>query len=302
MKKIILLAFCSLYIFTFQELFSQEIEANVSVNVEQLTFEARNFVSSMKFDLERYINNNRFLDKDWEGPKIQVEINIVLAGGTNQRYAGRLFIISKRMLDGPNAGSSINVRTYDDKWTFDYMQNSSISYDLFKFNEFSSLIDYYMLVIIGFDLDTYGDLEGSPAFDLAQKIVLLGANKNAEGFEAFSKPGEFNKYNLINELTDIRLFPLRRLFFDYYAKGLDQMAFDKEKGIKGVETVINDMYNFKKDKLSSRSILMQAFFDSKAQEIASIFKNYTEISVFDKLKYLDAGNSTLYENAKTGKE
>ena len=71
----IIFAFSFLFI-AFSSSPAQEIKATVEVNVDQLTFESRNYVSSMKRDLENYINTQTpkreeravYPRDDWDNP------------------------------------------------------------------------------------------------------------------------------------------------------------------------------------------------------------------------------------------
>lgn len=279
----------------FTPLKAQEIDANVTVNMEQLTQEARVNVSTMESDVEDYLDNQKFTDMEWEGPKIEVEVSIYLQGGGGGSYSARLFIVSKRVLDGPEAASSINVRTVDDKWSFEYSRFANLSYNPRRFHEFTSLLDFYMLVIIGMDLDTYGELQGAPMYETAKEIVRLGNAKDAEGYSVRTQMGAFTRYNLVRELTDMRFEPLRKLFFAYYYDGLDLMAFEKEKAVQGLRSVVDDMVRFKDDKLMGPSALLQFFFNAKHKELADIFKGHDdEAAIFKELKYLDPEHISYY--------
>ena len=282
---------------------SQEIKANVTVVLDQLTFENRTSVAQMENDVESYINNQKFTRIEWEGDPIPVEITIVLSGGSNNKYGGRLLVVSKRKLDGPEeiAGESVALKMLDDKWSFEYGLGANLTYNPMRFDAFTSLIDYYLLLVIGFDLDSYNELSGSEVFEQAKSIIQLGASNNADGYSTFSQPGEFTRFNLVSELTDMRYHDLRKIFFSYYFDVLDQMAFDKEKAMLSLEYVISDLASFKKNKMVGPSVLLQAFFDSKANEIAYTLKSYPNEDVFLNLKYVDPSNTILYDDAKAGK-
>ena len=303
MKKMMILGLI-LFAFLSINLSAQEIVANVTVNVEQLTFEARNYVSSMKSDLESYINNQAFTNIDWEGDPIPVEISIALSGGTNNRYSGRIFIASKRLLDGPEAdapGETINMRFFDQEWSFNYSLGASLTYNPLRFDEFTTLIDYYMLLIIGYDLDTYGELDGSNAFAQAKSIVTLGASNDGVGYDTRSQLGEFSRYNLVSELNDMRYEDFRKLVFRLYYDGFDRMAFDQEEALKAIVNVLGEMAQYKQDKVTGPSIMMEAFFETKASEFASMFNGYEDETVFNYLVYLDPTHAMTYEEAKEGK-
>jgi hypothetical protein len=280
---------------------AQEIKATVNVNMDQLTYEARNYVSSMQRDVEGYINSQRFTKADWQGDPIPVMMTIYLSGGANNKYSARVMIISTRRVDGPDKGQSVALKLMDTKWNFEYGQGANLTFNPLRFDKFTTLIDYYMMLVIGYELDSYGELDGSKWFEAAKGLVSLGASQGADGYEVSMSNTEFSRYNLVSELTNMRFDLFRRFLFAYYVDGIDIMYKDKQKGLEAIERVIEDMAAYKKDKLSAPSVIMQLFFDSKADEIASLFKSYPKTSVFDNLKYLDAGNSQLWDEAKEGK-
>jgi len=274
--------------------YSQEIEANVSVSMEFVPQENRFFVTSMERDLTNYLNNQKFTEMDWEGKKVPVDINIILSGGSNGRFGARLMIIGKRYVAGTEGGTSVTLRFAEENWTFEYQQGAIHAYNPMVFNDFTSLIDYYMLLFIGYDLDTYSDLGGTRAYNQAMQICNLGASKGNPGFKLFANPGEFTKYNLINELTNPRYEEFRLLCFDYYVDGLDLMAQDKNVALDNILSILEDMATFKREKMTTSSVLLQSFFDAKVRELAELFKDTGKTEALELLTYLDPSNSTIY--------
>lgn len=281
---------------------SQEIEATVSVNMEAIPEEYRTNILTLQSDVETYINNQRYTNIEWEGPKIPIEVNIAITGGMRNTYSAQLFIASKRFIFGQEGGQSVTLKLIDRTWVFEYNRGAMLSYNPSRYNEFTSLLDFYMLLIIGFDLDTYESLSGSRVYELARSIVTMGASYGADGWQTTATPGEFTRYTLISELTDLKFEPLRKLFFSYYYDGLDVMAEDREQGLSNLAYVIQEMADFKDKKLSSPSVLIQAFFDAKAPELADLFKGYKKHpGIFRDLMYLDPTNSQIYDEAQQGR-
>ncbi|MFN3196706.1 MAG: DUF4835 family protein [Chlorobiota bacterium] len=275
--------------------YSQEIEANVNVNMEMLDQEYRVNVSTMEQDVENYINSTKYTDVDFEGNKIPVDISIVLSGGYNNRYNARIFIASNRYIYGQDDGKSVVMKIADDQWSFEYARGAFFNYDLNRYNEFSSLLDFYMLIVIGVDLDTYETLGGNPAYSKARRLAGVAASKDISGFDTYVQPGEFTKFSLISELTDLRYEDLRILFFEYYVDGLDMMSENKEQGLENLRNIISKMVYFKKEKMVGPSVLLQAFTDSKARELGATFEGYKDPTVFDDLKYLAPSSTTIFE-------
>jgi len=302
MKKLIVFTIFMLFGFMLNNIKAQEIEAYVSVNVEQIPQEYRVSVNTIAGDIERYLNNQRFTSIEWEGPKIPVEINIALTGGARNVYSGQIFIASKRHIAGTDGGQSITLRLLDKTWAFEYNMGANHSYNPQRYDPFTTLLDFYMLLIIGFDLDTYNELDGTKIYEQAKLLATMAASYNADGWQTISQPGEFTRFNFINELTNFRFENLRKLIASYYLDGLDLMTSDREHALENLAYVLQEMADFKKNKLVETSILFQAFFEAKSFELAETFKGYTKHKgVFRDLIYLDPTNTAIYEAAEAGK-
>jgi hypothetical protein len=284
--------------------YTQEIKANVVVNTDLLGIEAKQYVLTLEDELKRYINNQKFLNQEWEGEPIPVDINIYLTGGSNYRFSARMVVVSRRYLDNPEGELTAQIpalKITETTWNFEYSYGATLTYNPLRFDPFVSVIDYYMFLAIGFDLDSYEELGGTVAFEQAKNLVQLGAAMNVEGFQTYSEPGALTKYNLVRELTDPRYFQFRKLVFSYYVDGFDKIAFDKETAMKNIENVILSMAKFKQEKIVEASVLLQLFFDAHSQTIATLFNGYSNPELFKALMYLDPGHSMLYQDAMDGK-
>lgn len=281
---------------------SQEIEAHVSVNVEQIPQEYRISINTIANDIERYLNNQRFTSIDWEGPKIPVDITIALAGGNRNVYSAQIFIASKRHIFGTDGGQSIALRLLDKTWTFEYNLGANHSYNPQRYYPLTTLLDFYMLLIIGFDLDTYDELSGTSVYEQAKLLATMAASYQADGWQTISKPGEFTRFNFINELTNMRYEEIRKLIASYYLDGLDFMSEDRDAALANLAYVIQELADYKRNKMVEHSIILQAFFEAKALELAETFKGYTKHpGVFKDLMYLDPTNTAVYEDASQGR-
>lgn len=283
---------------------AQEIKATVSVNTELLSFEAKQYVSTLKDDLENYINSQKFTQEEWEGEPIPVDINIVFTAGGNNRYAAKMIVVSRRYIDNPKNDLQMTIPTLkitETNWKFEYSNGANLTYNPRRFDYFTSVVDFYMHLVIGMDKDSYEELGGTNSFQEAKNILQLGASQQAEGFETFVEPGTYSKYNIVRELTDPRYYPFRKLIFSFYVDGIDKLEYNKEEGLANLSKVIEEMAKFKREKIVESSILIQLFFDTHYQTLATIFNNYPDRNLFDNLMYLDPGHSMLYQDSKDGK-
>ena len=266
MRPIVILVFVLLLNVTAR---SQELDPTVVVVMDAIEPEKRQELQSMAAAVKNYLTNERFTASEWDGPRIPLDITIYVMSKSGDKVSGRLAIISKRLVNNtPGTGGAL-LRVLDQDWTFEWSFNPSLSYQPTRYDAFASVLDFYMLTAIGLDMDTYEDLGGSSAFRAAQQIAQLGNANGVKMFRTFSQPGEFTRMALINELMDLRYNGLRRLFFDYH-DAVDLYAKDAAKGRVQIATVVSDMANFKRTKISNRSVLLQTFFDAKNVEIADL--------------------------------
>jgi len=280
--------------------FGQEIVANVSVNMEQIPLDLRLEVQSMANDVRTYLNNQRYTSDEWEGEKIPVDVTIYLMSRRENTYTARLAMVSKRLVNNePNTGGAL-LRVFDQNWTFEYTMNPTLTYQAMRYDKFSSRLDFYVLMAIGMDMDTYDDLGGTSALKAAQGIAQLASAVNESAFNTYFQPGEITPMSRITELLDIRYADFRRLIFDYH-DAIDIYGRNKDEGRKALASVISAIANFKRQKVSNRSVLLQTFFDAKYPELADVFKGTNIGTVWADLALLDPSNTQVYEQARNAK-
>ena len=299
--KIKLLAFTILLFAAFGIVKSQEISATVTVNFEQIEPENRYNVATLERDIANYLNNQKFTKTTWEGSAIPVDIQIVLSGGNKNKFAAKMIISSRRIIQHQTDMQSVVLRMAEEKWSFIYQQGANLSFNPLRFDEITSVIDYYIYIIIGMDADSYGEMDGTRYFEQAKQIVQLGSNQGADGFTNTNVSSEYSKFMLVDELTDMRYEPFRKLMFSYYSEALDNLGKKREEALKNLAQVVSELADFKEKKLMGPSMTLKVFFDSKARELAELFKGYSDNQVFKNLIYLDPPNTNFYEASRDGK-
>lgn len=281
-------------------LVAQELDANAIVNIERLERDQAIELRTMANDVRTYLNSQRYTNTDWEGEKIPVDVNIWVLGRSGNRFSARVAIVSKRLVNNQPGTGAAMLRVNDQQWMFEWNFSPTLSFQSTRYDEFTSVLDFYMLLAIGLDMDTYEDLGGTDAFRLAQQIAQLGNAAGVEAFKTFYQPGEFTRMSLVNEMLDLRYQGFRRLLFDYH-EGIDMVATNKMEGQKAVAAVLAEIARFKREKISNRSVFLQAFFDAKHMELADVFKGVKDEELWSNLRFLDAGNTQIYEAARAAR-
>ena len=127
-----------------------------------------------------------------------------------------------------------------------------------------SHLAYYAMLIIGLDLDSFSPTGGT---DVLQRCMVLVNNAQNLGFAGWkSFEDNRNRFAIINDYLDEAMKPFRQLQYDYYRKGLDEMANNAERGRTEISTALeNDLQKAHSDK--PLSILPQIWTDYKKDEL-----------------------------------
>ena len=158
----------------------------------------------------------------------------------------------------------------DESFTFKFAQ-----FDQLEFNEetldnqLAALFAYYAYLIIGIDLDTFSPMGGEDVLQRCMNLTNNAQNLDFPGWKAFDN--NRNRYALIADYLDGAMQPFRQLQYDYYRKGLDEMANNAERGRTEITTTLEE--NLKKARENKPlSLLPQIWTDYKKDELANIYK------------------------------
>jgi hypothetical protein len=299
MKKIVSFAFILIVGFC-TPCIAQEIIANVFCNVEQVPATNKDFLIGFDKRVENYINNYRWIGKNYGEDKLKVAIQIVFfSANTDNVYSAKVVIESQRPIyDGEKKSGKFTkmFRMLDDKWEFTYQKEQSLDHEELRFDALTSFFDFYMFVILGYDTDTYDkELSGTPYFERAQKICQMGSGSGSSSGWKRASGGAYSRWDLIEELLSPQFTSVRKAFFNYHYNGLDLKSTDPDNAYKNALQAIEDIGVIKK-KLNTGSIIIRNFFDLRHQEIGDFFKDYSDQSVFTKLSKIDNSHYKTYED------
>jgi hypothetical protein len=268
---------------------AQEIIASITCNYEQVAQIQKDNLQDFDKKLMDYINDYRWIGKNYGNDKVRVSISILFAQtGSDNSYSARVVIESTRPLfDGEQSRnkSTKMIRFLDDTWNFYYERGQILNHDERVFNALKSFIDFYMLVILGYDSDSYEtEFGGTQLFERARNIVQLATGTSASGWKKVSG-SSYNKWDLSEELLSASLFPVRSAFYNYHYNGLDIKTSHPDEAYKNILLALENINNVRKT--YQNSIIIRNFFDLKYIEIAEFFKDYPDKSVYIKLMDYD---------------
>ena len=203
----------------------------------------------------------------------------------------------------PVYNSQYTTTIYNNKdadFNFEFAQFDQLNYnDENVDNQLTALFAYYAYLIIGLDLDTFSPMGGTDVLQRCLFLVNNTQNLNFTGWKAFENSR--NRFSIINDYMEEAMKPFRELQYDYYRKGLDEMANNAERGRTNITTAIqDDLQLAHKDK--PLSLLPQIWTDYKKDELANIYKGKgtqkEKESVYEILMGINASQNNSWNKIK----
>lgn len=251
---------------------AQELTAKININHSQIQGTETSVFEELKQKLEEFVNQQQWTSlKFQENERISCSFNITVkeyrkAEGT---WGCSCLIQANRPIYNSTYNSTL-FQFQDNDFTFTFNQFDKLEYNEEMIdNQLMALFAYYAYLIIGMDLDSFSPKGGEDILQRCMNLTNNAQNLDYPGWKAFDS--DKNRFAIISDYLDGALEPMRTLQYDYYRKGLDEMANNAERGRTEITTAITE--NLKKaheDRPSS--LLPQIWTDYKKDEIANIYK------------------------------
>ncbi|MBT8386399.1 MAG: DUF4835 family protein [Ignavibacteria bacterium] len=273
---------------------TQELNCRVEVNFESLPVNNRELLADFSNVIESYMNTTRFTEIDW-AEKIDCSLTILFSSASGDvDYTAQIIVVSQRPVYNSTSNSLI-LTINDAAWSFRYERGQALYSGQSTFDGLTSFLEFYAMIIIGFDWDTWEEFGGNRYFQRAQDIVNLGATSGfSNGW--LSSSSSYNRWGLTNDLLAEKYSKFRSTVFDYHY-GIDIYQQDKNLGHQKIVSLIDNLYNMWETEGGLKSVLLTTFFDAKHGEMIELLRDYEDTSIFEKLKKIDPQNSTKYEAA-----
>lgn len=299
MKRAFLIAALFVAIFA-QSTAAQELEIRIQVSHSQLQGVDNTKYENMQKALNEFVTNQIWTNnvfKTEERIKCNMLLNITKEVYSDE-FQATLQVVSSRPVYGTGYDSPM-LNILDKNIQFKYADGETLIFNENSHDELTSLIAYYVYIIIGFDYDSFGKMGGTPYFEKAQKIVNNAQGSNYAGWKSF-ETNKRNRYWLAENLMNSIYAPIREYIYKYHRLGLDLMGTRLADGCASIAEGMNDLLKVHRQK--SDSYLMSIFFDAKADEIVNIFSNSSDQAqqnkVYNFLKEIDASNLSKYDKIK----
>ena len=281
---------------------AQELMVKVNINSQQVQGTDKSVFENLKQTMEQFMNERQWTAMQFQpNERINCTFNITVTkyDASANRFTCTALIQANR----PVYNSAYTTTIYnnrDKNFDFDFAQFDQLNFNEENIdNQLVALIAYYSFLIIGLDLDTFSPMGGTDILYRCMNLVNNVQNLDFAGWKSFDDSR--NRFAIINDYLDEAMKPFRQLQYDYYRKGLDEMAQNAERGRTNVTTALETCLK-KAHEDKPLSLLPQIWTDYKKDELANIYKGKgtqkEKESVYDILFGLNASQSTAWNKIK----
>ena len=279
---------------------AQELNCNVQVVTQQIQGTNKKIFQTLQSAIYEFVNNRPWTNNVYSYSE-RIECNILInltEQISSDEFKGTIQVQARRPVFNTTYNSTL----------FNFVDNNFhiryVEFEPLEFNETSylsnltSILAYYVYIIIGLDNDSFSFEGGSLCFEKAEAIVMNAQNAPFAGWKPYEGSGNKNRYWLIKNILDEEYSPVREFFYRYYRVGLDKLeSSTNEARIEIIESLrlLQEVYRKQPDPYL---FLLQIIFDAKTDEFVNIFsESFTEEKnrVLKILKEIDPSNSSKYE-------
>lgn len=247
---------------------AQELNCTVQINSDQIQGTNKSVFNTLQKSISDFMNNRKWTELSFANTeRIECTLNIIIKKVDGDVFTSEIQVQSRRPIFNSAYNSTLfNFR--DQQFTFNYKE-----FDQLEINQnaitsnLTAVLAYYAYIIIGYDMDSYSRLGGTPYFQSAESIVNSAQGADMTGWKAFESTR--NRYALVNNLLDEAFKRYRNYFYEYHRLGLDEMS----NNATNARARIAEGLPFLREANRSRpsAVVISSFLEAKNDELVNVF-------------------------------
>ena len=248
------------------------MQAKITINHAQIQGTEKRVFDNLQQTLEQFVNDRQWTNLQFrKNERIVCNFNITVSKYDKDQniFTCKALIQANRPVYN-SAYTSTLYNNVDENFTFKFAEFDQLEFNEEQIdNQLTALFAYYAYLLIGLDLDSFSPKGGEDVLQRCMNLTNNAQNLDYPGWKAFDN--DRNRFAIINDYLDGSMEPFRQLQYDYYRKGLDEMANNVERGRTEITTALET--GLKKAKENRPlSMLPQIWTDYKKDELANIYK------------------------------
>lgn len=260
--------------------FAQSIIVTVDLELNALPDEKREKLQDFKQVLEDYLNNYKWTKDEFVG-EFKINWSLVLQDisvSYQDRYKAQLLVTN-----------NADVQYADRRCRFAYQKGEIPVHSDNNWESLTSLLDFFMNIIIAEEMDKFGHLLGTPYLEKAKLIAeqaRFGLGQFIEGWDL--------RVELIVDLLNDRTKKYREMK-DFYFYGLYFAKEDSTKARTYIREAINMLEEIQKNE-DPKFKRCTKFLEAHHIEIVELFKDSNDTQIFQKMIKLDPDRANIYRD------
>ena len=281
---------------------AQELQAKITINHAQISGTEKSVFDNLQQTLEQFVNDRQWTHLQFQkNERIQCNFNLQVT--KYDKDQGVFTCKATIQANRPVYNSAYTTTIYnnvDENFMFKFAEFDQLEFNEEQIdNQLTALFAYYAYLLIGLDLDSFSPKGGEDVLQRCMNLTNNAQNLDFPGWKAFDN--DRNRFAIINDYLDGAMEPFRQLQYDYYRKGLDEMANNVERGRTEITTALET--GLKKAKENRPlSMLPQIWTDYKKDELANIYKGKgtqkEKESVYEILNSINPSQNKFWDKIK----
>ena len=281
---------------------AQELQAKITINHAQISGTEKSVFDNLQQTLEQFVNDRQWTHLQFQkNERIQCNFNLQVT--KYDKDQGVFTCKATIQANRPVYNSAYTTTLYnnvDENFMFKFAEFDQLEFNEEQIdNQLTALFAYYAYLLIGLDLDSFSPKGGEDVLQRCMNLTNNAQNLDFPGWKAFDN--DRNRFAIINDYLDGAMEPFRQLQYDYYRKGLDEMANNVERGRTEITTALETGQKKATEKRPLRPP-SQNGTDSKKDEHANIYKGKgtqkEKESVYEILNSINPSQNKFWDKIK----
>jgi len=253
--------------------YSQELNCNITINSDQVQGTNKSVFNTLQKSVSEFVNNRKWTEMSFlTNERIECTMTIIVKSVEGDNFTAEIQVQSRRPVYNSNYSTTL-FNFKDNDFTFTYKEFEPLEWNESTISSnLTAVLAYYAYIIIGYDMDSFSRLGGTPFFQAAENIVNSAQGNNLPGWKAFESSR--NRYALVNNLTDEAFKNFRNFFYEYHRLGLDEMSNNPVNARARIAQGIPVLRETNRARPSA--IVISTFLDAKSDELINIFSKGTD--------------------------
>ena len=275
---------------------AQEFMCQVSINSAQVEGSEKKIFQTLQTELYEFVNNRKWTNYVYKTEeRIECSMMITITERiSSDQFKARVNVVLQRPVYKTSYNTNL-LNLVDKDFDFKYVELQPLEYndDAYTSN-LTSMVAYYLYIMLGLDADSFSKFGGTPYFEKARNVVNSAQNSPDRGWKAFESLK--NRYWLVENLMNNTYSAYREGLYSYHRLGLDLMSDNMDLGRNGINDCLEDIQKVNREKTGL--FITQLFIDAKKDELINI---YSQAAPMDKtkainiLKEIDPANGSRYQ-------